>query len=429
MGTSFKKFTILWLGQLIAIIGHGITSFALGVYAFSFRQSSLDSSMVLLLGFLPSVLLMVPAGVLADRHDRRLLMILGDGLSALGVLYILIMKLNGNLQLIHIFIGVAISSFFSSLMQPAFQATVSDLLTQDEYTKASGMVQIAGSAKYLISPIVAGFLMKAGLELVLIIDICTVFLTILTTVYIKKQITTKPLDNKEDFGKNLKEGWVLLKSNKGILNLVFIATVLTFFMGVIQSLANPFFLSFSNSETLGTAMTLSSLGMLVGGVVLGIISIRRKHVKKLSIGLFLAGLGMVGFGATTNIVVIIAFGFFFFSFLPLINAMLDYLVRSNTKNEHQGRIWAFIGFISQMGFVVSYPLSGYLADTFFTPALLEDGILANTVGRIFGTGISKGIGFEIVVSGVLLSLTAVLLYRNKSIRQLESVQSESKPLS
>lgn len=420
MSKSFRKFTILWLGQLIAFIGHGITSFALGVYAFSFHQSSFDTSMVLLLGFLPSVLLMVPAGVLADRYDRRLLMILGDGLSALGILYILLMKINGHLHLNNIFIGVAISSFFSSLMQPAFQATVSDLLTKDEYTKASGMVQIAASSQYLISPIVAGFLMKSGLELILILDICTIFITILTTFYIRKQIVNKKVENKKSFGKNLKEGWRLLHSNKGIFNLVLISTSLTFFMGVIQTLANPFFLSFTNSETLGIAMTLCSLGMLVGGLVLGMYSIQSNYVKKLSLALFLAGMGMVGFGATTNIVVIVLFGFLFFLFLPVINAILDFLIRSNTKNEHQGRIWAFIGFISQMGFVVSYPLSGFLADKFFTPALLENGILANTVGKILGTGLSKGIGFEIVLSGLLLSFTAILLYKNKSIRSLEN---------
>lgn len=167
-------------------------------------------------------------------------------------------------------------------------------------------------------------------------------------------------------------------------------------------------------------MTLCSLGMLVGGLVLGMYSIQSNYVKKLSLALFLAGMGMVGFGATTNIVVIILFGFLFFLFLPIINTILDFLIRSNTKNEHQGRIWAFIGFISQMGFIVSYPLSGYLADSFFTPALLENGVLANTVGKILGTGLSKGIGFEIVLSGLLLSLTAILLYKNKSIRNLEN---------
>lgn len=419
MVSSFKKFLVLWSGQLVAAIGHGITAFALGVYAFSFNQSSFDSSMVLLLGFLPSVVLMVPAGVLADRYDRRLLMIIADGLSAIGVLYILIMKMQGSLQLIHIYIGVAISSLFSSLMQPAFSATVSDLLTRDEYTKASGMVQVANSAKFLIAPVLAGFLMKYGLELILIIDICTVFFTVLTTVYIKKQIATKKIENSEDFMKNLKEGWLLLKGNKGLFNLVLISAALTFFMGVIQTLSNPYFLTFSDSETLGVSMTVSALGMLFGGILLGIYAIKSGYVKKLALALFLAGLAMIGFGATINVVVITIFGFVFFSFLPITNTILDYLVRSNTKNEHQGRIWAFIGFISQMGFVISYPLSGFLADKFFTPAFYEGGLFYGNIGKFFGTGPSKGIGFEIVVSGILLSVTAIFLYRNKHIHELE----------
>ena len=87
-------------------------------------------ALVTLLAFLPTLLLSVPAGVLADRYDRRLLMMIGDGLSALGILDILICMLRGEAHLYQICIGVFVSSVFSSLLEPSYRATVTDLLTK-----------------------------------------------------------------------------------------------------------------------------------------------------------------------------------------------------------------------------------------------------------------------------------------------------------
>ena len=111
--SNFKRFILLWMGQLISAIGGGLTSFGLGVYVFEKTGSAAGMALVTLLGFLPTLLLSVPAGVLADRYDRRLLMMIGDGFSAIGVLYILICMMSGESSLIQICIGVFISAVFS----------------------------------------------------------------------------------------------------------------------------------------------------------------------------------------------------------------------------------------------------------------------------------------------------------------------------
>ena len=72
---NFRKFLLLWSGELISSIGGGLTSFGLGVYIFRQTGSVASMALITLLGFLPTLLLSVPAGVLADRYDRRLLMI------------------------------------------------------------------------------------------------------------------------------------------------------------------------------------------------------------------------------------------------------------------------------------------------------------------------------------------------------------------
>src|SRR5690242_16308782 len=89
-GGSFGKFLLLWSGQFISAIGSGLTSFGLGIYVFEQTGKASVMALVTLLAFMPSLLLSPMAGVLADRYDRRLLMILGDSLSMIGLIFILI---------------------------------------------------------------------------------------------------------------------------------------------------------------------------------------------------------------------------------------------------------------------------------------------------------------------------------------------------
>ena len=146
---NYGRFLLLWAGEFISSIGGGLTSFGLGLYIFQKTGSATDMALLTLLGFLPGLILKVPAGVLADRYDRRLLMMIGDGLSGLGVLFILICMLQGEAALWQIYLGTTISSVFSALLEPSYTATITDLLTKEQYSKANGLVSMAGSSRYI----------------------------------------------------------------------------------------------------------------------------------------------------------------------------------------------------------------------------------------------------------------------------------------
>lgn len=168
---------------------------------------------VTLLAFMPSLLLGTVAGVFADRYDRRPLMVLGDSLSVVGLIFILICMLQRKAEFWQICVGVTISSVFSSLLEPAYKATVTDLLTEDEYTKASGLVQVAGSAKYLISPIIAGFLLTVSdIKLLLVIDICTFFVTVTSTLAVRKGLASKKCEQAISLIREFKDGVPFLKT-------------------------------------------------------------------------------------------------------------------------------------------------------------------------------------------------------------------------
>lgn len=420
---SFGKFLLLWSGDFISAIGSGLTSFGLGVYIFQQTGKASLMALVTLFAFLPSLLLAPLAGVLADRYDRRTLMIIGDSFSAVGLLFILGSLLQGEAQFWQICVGVTISSVFASLLEPAYKATITDLLTPEQYSKASGLVQIAGSAKYLISPVLAGFLLTiSDIRLLLVLDICTFFVTVATTLTVKKGLQTKKTrkDGQNfSFTLELRAGWNALSGQKGILTLVVMGSLITFCLGFIQTLASPMILSFSDSVSLGTLMTVITLGMLVSSIVLGGITIKKGYARMLSISLFGAGVFMALFGLRENILFMGAAGFLFFSMLPFANASLDYLLRTNIDNHMQGRAWGLIGLISQLGYVAAYAVSGLLADYVFTPLLLPGGALSESVGKLLGVGAGRGIGLLIVLAGILLCITSLILLCMKSIRDLE----------
>ena len=403
--TNFKKFLLLWSGELISSVGGGLTSFGLGVYVFNQTGSAAGMALVTLFGFLPTFLLGIPAGVLADRYDRRLLMMIGDGFSALGVIYILISMTRGEATLAVICTGVLISAVFSALLEPSYRATITDILTEEEYSKAGGLVSLAGSARYLISPLIAGFLLTiSDVKLLLIIDICTFFLTVICVAIVRGSIDAKPAEEQEPFMRSLAEGWHVITQKRGVLVLVIVSSMITMFMGMFQILAEPFILSSYDATTLGVAETICASGMLVTALYLGIRGIKKGFSKKLAMSLMLAGVFIFFFGFSDNIVLICCFGFLFFASLPVANNCLDYLVRTNIPAEVQGRAWGLVGFISQMGYVVAYGLSGVCADA---------------TGRLTGAGVGHGSALVIMFAGVLLLIVAGGMFPMKSIHALE----------
>lgn len=402
---NFSKFLLLWTGELISSIGGGLTSFGLGVYVFRQTGSAGSMALVTLLGFLPTLLLSAPAGVLADRYDRRKLMMLGDGLSAVGVGYILLCMCTGGASLAQICIGVFISAVFSALLEPAYRATISDLLTQEEFSRASGMVGLAGSARYLISPMLAGLLLTiSDCRLLLVIDIATFFLTVAATAVVRKGLPEKPVERDESFFESFREGFRAISTHRGVLLLILLSSLITCFMGVFQILAEPLILDFADSATLGVGETICACGMLVSGVILGSRGIKKDFVRTLCLSLIAAGAAMVLFSLWENIYIICAAGFLFFAALPVANNCLDYLVRIHIPEELQGRAWGLIGFLSQIGYVVAYGLAGVTAD----------GIAA---WRQIGVG--RGAALVIMAAGVLLGITSLAVGRVKAIRELE----------
>ena len=414
-----NNFYKLWLGELISNIGSGMTAFALSVYIYEKTGSVSYVSLITLLSFMPSIILSPIGGLLADRYDRRLLMIIGDLFSGLGLVYILWSIQAGEKNIVPIFIGITFSSIFTSLLEPSYRATLTDILEEENYAKASGLIQAAGSAKYLISPVVAGIVLSVtDIRVILLLDILTFITTCLMIFLVRKSMNSEKQNYKKDSFKGLLEGLFIIKENKGVYSLVIIMFFVCFFMGFIQILIRPMILATSSVKTAGMMESLCAVGLLIGSLWIGIAGIKKNYSKILAVACFFCGIFMSMTGVNENLAIIGISTFLFFSTLPFMNSCADVLVRVSIPNELQGRIWGLISLITQMGTVAAYIISGVMADYVFEPMFNKNGLLVKNIGMIIGTGKGRGIGFMLILSGMGMLIMAIVIWKNREIREV-----------
>ncbi|AGA67914.1 Major Facilitator Superfamily transporter [Desulfitobacterium dichloroeliminans LMG P-21439] len=416
-----KQFMILWIGQLISSIGSGMTAFAVAIYVYQLTGSATWVSVAALLAYLPTILLSPLGGILADRYDRRLMMILGDSFSALGLLSILISIQTGHGGVRPVFIGVTISSIFLALLEPAYKATVTDLLSEEDYAKASGLVQMAGASKYLLSPFIAGVILSVSdISAILLIDMATILITVVAVGFVRKRIQVmKPSTNNFNFFREFAEGMKSITRDAGVSSLVVLMFFMCFFVAFIQTLMVPMILAFTDAKTLGIMESVSAVGMLIGSVLIGVLNIRGNYARILMISLMVAGIFMAMTGTTTNSWLLVVYCMLFFTALPFVNTSADVLIRKRIPNDVQGRAWGMISVLTQTGYVVAYAVCGVLADYVFGPLLMDEGLLAGSIGQLIGTGEGRGIGLMLIITGIVMFAFAFIFGSRKSIQGME----------
>ncbi|AKB46964.1 Macrolide-efflux protein [Methanosarcina sp. Kolksee] len=422
----YSRFLFIWFGQFISVIGTGLTVFSLGVYVYQQTNTASSYVFILMCVFLPPFLLKPYGGILADRYDRRLMMILGDLGATLGLLFIFFMMLKGNIQLWQIYFGIATSSVFSAFQEPAYKALITDLLPEAQYARASGLVQLASSAQYLISPFLAGVLLTIiDIKFIFLIDTTTLLISSSIVIWIRNISGKVKIDqHKQNIIADLKEGMKEFSNNRGVVNLVIITMITLFFVGLLQSLFIPLLLSLTTVKTVGISQSICASGILIGSLFIGVFGSKNRYVKTLSISLFLSGIFFANLGLSKNIIFVTLAGFMFFATLPFINTSIEVLIRKNIDNRKQGRVWSLISMITYLGSIMAFAVAGFLADKIFNPLLEVDGLLVETAGLIAGTGENRGIALMFIISGLMISMIALLIWQNEKIKKLEYIESQ-----
>ncbi|OPZ94373.1 MAG: enterobactin exporter EntS [Firmicutes bacterium ADurb.Bin419] len=425
---SKRNFFILWVGQLLSNTGSGLTGFALGVWMFEKTGLATYYALIVLCSTVPGILVRPFAGALADRYSRRLLMVLSDLGAALGTVFVAIMFWTGNLQPWHIYLGMSISSALTGVGVPSYMSAVTQLVPRNFYAQASGMIQGAGSAQYLISPLLAGLLLPViGITGIIFVDFATFTFATLATLSIRIPILAAKDENEEVDDSLIKQVWnafLYLRGKFGLMALIIILSIVNFFLGFLISLIGPMVLSFTTSRVLGIGQSISAVGMLLSSILIVLLNEPKNLVRKTLNFLVILGVSYALIGVHQSIVTIVVPCFVFFFSIPFINTYIDIIMRRKVEPHYQGRVYALIGMMSQTGLILSYIISGPLSDRVFEPMLQKDGILANGIGSIIGTGPGRGIALIFIIMGIMISVLALVAGSIKQLKKLESQLAE-----
>ena len=423
--SGMRTFLIIWAGQLVSMIGSGLTNFALGVWIYDQTGETTPFALTVLFGSLPRVLLAPVAGAIADRSNRRLIMILTDTGSALLTLVIAFVLFfsDGGLQVWHIYVVAVIGSSFGVFQWSAYQPSITMMVPKKHFGRASGLIQAGGAVQGIIAPLLAGVLyVSIGLKGIVVIDFATFFFAIgaLMFVRIPQPRASEETDGEErSMLKDALFGWYYLVERRPLLVMLLYYAVVNFLLGMSSVLITPLVLSFNAASVLGIVNTVGSAGMLVGSLLMSAWGGPRRKMNGVYAFIALFSLGYLIIGLWESAIAI-ALGMFVLLFsVPIAAGSSQVIWMSKVQPELQGRVFAIRSMIATAISPLAYLIAGPLADGVFGPLMSEGGALAGTVGGVIGVGQARGIGVIFILCGFLMLLVTAAAYAYPRLRMVE----------
>jgi len=420
---GMEKFLVIWIGQVISIIGSGLTSFALGVWVYQETGSASQYALILLSFAIPNLLFSPVAGAIADRWDRRKVMILSDSGAALSTLFIALLLAAGRLEPWHIYLSAALNSTFGVFQHPAYTAATTMIVPKKHLARASGLTQMGRAISQIAAPMLAGILIgKIRIQGVILVDFLTFFFAVGALLLVRiphPEPTTEEAETERSMWKDASFGWAYLMKRPGLMGLLSMFALVNFSMGMVSALFTPMVLSFSSADSLGLILSIGGVGMLVGSLTMSAWGGPKRRIYGLLGFILLAGLFtmVTGFRASALLIAAGSFGLFFC--VPLANGCSQAIWQTKVAPDVQGRVFAARSMAAMSAQPIAYILAGPLADRVFVPLLRTDGILAGTLGRLIGTGPGRGMGLMFIILGSTIVLTAIAGYAYPRIRKVE----------
>ncbi len=422
---GLKLWSVIWAGQLVSLVGSGLTSFALGVWAYQRSGSVTQFALIVFFAGLPGILLAPLAGTLVDKWNRKTVMIASDTLTALTTLVVALLLWQNSLEVWHIYIVAALNSIFRTFQWPAYIAATTLLVPKKHYARVGGMMQFGQAASEIVAPILAGLLMVAiDIEGVLLIDFVSYFFAVGALALVK---IPRPEVSEEGaaaaalpFGKRLAYGFTYIRARKGLLGLLLFFAMINFVVSITTVLLTPLVLSFTNEAVLGTVLSVASAGMLVGSIIMMVTGGPKKRVYGVLVFGLILGVSVLLAGLRPYAPLVAGAVFLMMVGVPIINGCSQAIWQSKVAPDLQGRVFAVRRMVAQFTVPIADLSAGPLADFVFEPAMAQGGALAGTFGPILGgVGEGRGIGLILLTIAILPILASVFGWLYKPIRSVE----------
>lgn len=418
-----RVFIFIWFGQLVSTIGSGLSNFALDVWVYQRTGSVTQFALAALSSQLPYILMLPIAGTLVDRWNRRYCMIISDSGLALSILAVAILLVTGRLEVWHVYVASAVGSLFGAFQEPAYSASIPQLVPKEQLGRANGMSQLGESVARLLSPVLGGLLViTIRLEGVIIIDFVTFFFSLITLLSVRfpqvKTTHTEELSLNSMFSEVI-YGWKYITARPGLFGLETYEAASNFMGEMFGVLIMPFVLSFASPATLGVILSISGVGALVGSIIMSTYGGPRRLIYSLLGFELLGGLCIFVAGIRPSVPLFTLAVFLAFLGIPIISGSGEAIWQKKVPPEVQGRVFATKEMISMSTQPLAYLLAGPLADRVFEPLMATNGALANTIGQIIGVGAGRGIALLYTILGILTMLLTVAVYHYPRVRFVE----------
>ncbi|MBK9125044.1 MAG: MFS transporter [Chloroflexi bacterium] len=418
-----RTFYLIVATQTFSIIGSRLSGLAVGFYIFAQTGQATPLLLISLFSMLPSIFAANIGGVLADRWDRRKLMLVADLGQAACTLLLLFSFATGSFQLWHLYALVFVSQLLGSIQHPAFAASITMLVPDDKRDRANALTQLSSPAAGIIAPIIAGLLYGSiGVIGTIAIDLFTFIAA--AGVFL---VVSIPAPTETEHGRRANAsvwasftgGLAFLRERRPMLVLTMQFGLVNFCIAGSMGMAMAYMLGRTSSEaTAGLLIGISSAGGLIGGIVMGIWGGTRPRIHTIMPAIILSGICLALFGLSQSPVALGAAIFGLMFPLAFVNAPVMSIMQAKTPPDLQGRVFAVLGQISLVLTPIAYLLYGFLADQVLEPAV---GTAAwEPFAGLFGSGQGSGMAVIIFTAGVLMAVSSALVYALPSIRHMEA---------
>lgn len=354
-----RNFVILILGQIISLFGSAIQRFALSLYILDQTGSGTIFSSILAFSMIPIVLMAPIAGVIADRLDRKKIMVVLDFISSLIIGGYALIVVQGKDSAMIVGLVMFLLSGISTLYQPAVNSSIPDLVKEDELMIANGIVYQVSSLSNFLGPIIAGVLYGIlGFKGVILLNAVSFLASAIMELFL---VIPKPKRSMTGniftvfFGDLKESGHYLKHKNPVIFRMIFTSGLYNLFLVPVFSVGAPYIIKITlgmSSEIYGLVEGVIAMGMIIGATI---VSIRPKafHIKTIHRVLYISCFSMFMMGvslmlpmAHTNMRWLIASMFTLFAMsimlvLGIANVVSATFIQEATPSDMLGKTSAY----------------------------------------------------------------------------------------
>jgi DHA3 family macrolide efflux protein-like MFS transporter len=393
------RFYTLWTGQALSLLGSQLVQFAIIWYLTQETNSATTLAIASMMGLLPQVLLSPFIGTWVDRGNRRLIMIFADGTVAIATLALAILFILDIQQIWHIYVVLFIRAVAGGFHQSAFGASVVLLVPDHQLARVQGFNQaLYGGMSIISAPLGAYLLAIMPMQGILGIDVTTALIAV-TIVF----LTPIPQPERGEsatatFWQDFVEGYRYIIHWRGLLIILILAMVINFFFSATEPLTPLLITNHfkGGASQLASWLSLFSVGMLLGGLILGVWGGFKRKIVTALVGLIVMGILTFGIGILSSNMFIggLILNTIFGLTIPIVNGSIGATLQSSIKPDMQGRVFAFIQSIAMLVSPLALIIAGPFADKFGTqPWFVIAGCICAAMGAL-GFFFPEVIGIE-----------------------------------